>query len=293
MKKRVAYFIIDGKQFGGKNGLPLNITFDISYMGNSLVPLDAKFTIDNLKADDVAYISTNTALFQNRRRKIEFYCGYEGNVRRLFDGEILEAVPHGQPDTSLEIKAWTSIYSMGKKIKITGKNVKLLELLRDAVKENGYELDCPASLQNSSQLQKVISDFSFTGSAMEYLFYVIRAITGSVIVKDQIMFIIQNQMVSVAWATKKNKTPNTNMLNTNVQINASTGMIGIPEPTQCGVNIRTILDVSLNVGQTIDFLSSKIPIYNGEYNIYGLNYHGCTRSNDYYNDLICLRVMES
>ena len=301
MKKRVAYFIIDGKQFGDEKNSPLNISFNVSYMGNSLVPLDANFTIDNLSQDNIAYISTNTSLFLTRRRKIQFFCGYEGNVQLLFDGEIEQAQPHGQPDTSLEIRAWTSIYSMGKKIKVKFNNIKAIDLLKSAIKECGYSLSCPAEIQTAPQLQKIIEYFSMTGSAQEFLWRVIRNITGNYVVKDQVLFTIAKGVVSVAWADKINSKKKFQKIYSingevigkyldtgNLQINESTGMIGIPEPTQAGINLRTKLDVSLGVGQTIDFFSLMMPIYNGSYNIYGITHHGSTRGKDFYTDLICL-----
>ena len=293
MKRRVAYFIIDGKKFGDDKNSPLNISFDVSYMGNSLVPLDARFTIDNLSQNDIAYITTNTSLFLDRRRKIQFWCGYEGNVRMLFDGEIEQAQPHGKPDTSLDIRAWTSIYAMGKKIEVKSSNIKALELLRNAVLQCGYHLSCPADIQQAPQLQKMIDYFSMTGSAQEYLWRVIKDITGNYVVEDQVLFTIAKGVVTVSWANKKNSKKNIPGIDLieNIQINESTGMIGIPEPTQSGVNIRSKLDVSFDVGQTIDLISSMMPVYDGEYNIYGINHHGSTRSQDFYTDLICLRVM--
>lgn len=294
MKQRVAYIIIDGKQFGNEDNC-LNISFDVTYMGNSLVPLDAKFTIYNLNEDDIRYITTNTMYFQDRHRSIEFYCGYKNDVHLMFKGEIQRAQPSGKPDIGLEIVAWTSIYSMGKKVKVSANNIKALDLLRNAVSACGMKLNCPVNLQNSPQLQRIISYFTTAGeaSAREYLAKAIRDITGNFVVEGQIFISVANDVVSVSWADKTNKKSASAIVDgiaEYIQINSTTGMVGIPEPTASGVNIRVLLDTTLAVGDTITLMSSVLSLYNGNYNIYAINHHGSTREPEFYTDLVCLRT---
>ena len=299
MKQRVAYIIIDGKQFGDEDNC-LNITFDVTYMGNSLVPLEAHFIIDNLKEDDIRYITTNTMLFQDRHRSIEFYCGYKGDVHLMFKGQIQKAQPSGKPDIKLDIVAWTSIYSMGKKVKVTANNIKALDLLRNAVIANGMKLDCPANIQKAPQLQRIISYFTTAGvaSAREYLSMAIRDVVGTFVVEDQIFISIANDVVSVSYADKPNRKSGSIITDEETgrswieytQINSSTGMIGLPEPTASGVNLRVLLDTTLSVGDTITLLSEVLDLYNGDYNIYAINHHGSTRERDFYTDLVCLRT---
>lgn len=282
MKQRVAYLIIDDKQFGDENK-SLDITFDVSYMGNTLVPLDAHFTIDNLKSEDVYAITCNTALFQSRARKIEFWCGYKGNVKKLFDGQISQAVPTGQPDTSVMITAWSSIYTMGENIRVEKKKNKYIDLLEDATKECGMGLDIPIDIRKSSRMQEVVEDFSYTGSQYNYLATVIRDITGLNFVNGGITITIQNQVVCVRWTTDENTR------NSIVEVNSGTGMVGIPEPTSTGVEIKMLLDVSLQAGMMINLTSEIMPLYNGKYNVYGITYRGNVRDTDFYTDLQCIR----
>ena len=58
MKKRVAYFNIDGILIGGET-TDFDISFDVPYAGNSIVPMDSTFSIDNLSQDTINYLSTN------------------------------------------------------------------------------------------------------------------------------------------------------------------------------------------------------------------------------------------
>lgn len=283
MRKRVGYLVVEGKQFGDID-TPLDITFDVTYMGNALVPLDSHFSIDNLSKEDIYDITTNTQLFLDRKRHIEFWCGYEDNYQKIFDGEISSANPSGQPDTSVNITAWASTYIMGTNIKVAYPQISYLDLLRDAVAKCGFLLNLPAFLRSSPQLQQTVENFSYTGSSYDYLRRIMSDITGFNLIKQQILFFIQNGIVSVSRADVVN-----NGLPV-IDINSNTGMIGIPQPHSVGIDIRTLLDVSLTAGQTINFTSDLLPIYNGLYNIFTVTHHGSIRGNDFYTDLYCLKV---
>lgn len=283
MKQRVAYLIIDGKQFGDENN-PFEISFDVSYQGNALQPIASKFSIDNLSKDDMRQIVNNTALFSDAiRRKIEFYCGYKGNVKKIFDGQIESAHPAGQPDTSVEISAWTSIEIMGDNIQREYKNTKYLKILEDAIKLCGYGSNIDIDVRNSGILQKIASEYSVSSSSYEFLRRVICDITGFATTKNQVIFTIANNIMYVYFANSKSKT-------TPIEINANTGMVGIPQPNSVGVDVRVLLDVSLLPGQTINLTSELAPLYNGLYNIQNISHHGSVRDNDFYTDLQCQRV---
>lgn len=283
MKKRIAYFNIDGVLIGG-NTSDFDISFDIPYMGNTLVPLASRFTIDNLSQETMNYIATNTTLFLDRTRHIQFWCGYEDNVKKLFDGEISKAQPSGQPDTSLSIEAWTSTKTMGTNDSVEYQNVKYIDLIKDAARRCGLGCNISPDLYNSSALQTVIPFFTYTGSEYDYLRRVMSDITGFNVVKGQVLFCITNGMLNVSEAD------NVNAQFPIKEINMNTGLVGIPQPNAAGVDLRVILDVSLGAGQTIKLESKLMPIYNGLYNIYGLTHHGSLRGKDFYTDLICQRV---
>lgn len=283
MKKRVVYLKIDDRTYGSKDGSsPFNISFNVSYFGNTLVPVAGRFVIDNLDKDHIEYITTNTSLFQERRRKIEFYCGYSDNVQKIFDGVIEKAQPSGQPDTSVTIDAWTSLYSMGEEAKIEASNTTLAQLLDNAISKCGLSLNMPAKIRQSQVLQQTIKNFSFTGSAYAYLCRVIQDITGCDVVSNQIVFTVENGMVSASYIDEK-KAPV-------IEVNANRGLVGIPEPNAAGIDLRVLLDVSLHGGQTINLKSQIVPLYNGLYNIYSVTHFGSSRGKEFYTDLSCTRV---
>lgn len=282
MKKRIGYFNIDNVMIGEHTNF--DISFDITYQGNSLVALPARFSIDNLKQDTINYIATNTQLFEERRRHIQFFCGYEDNVRKIFDGEISRAIPSGQPDRTLSIEAWTSTEVMGTNVGIQAENISCIDLIKQAANACGYSWEFSSAALNSPKLQRTLPEFSHTGSEYDFLRRVISDITGFNVVKDQVLFCIDGKKMFISLADE------TNTLLPVREISAGTGLIGIPEPSVAGVNLRLLLDVTLCAGQTIKLNSKVLPLYNGLYNIWAITHHGSLRGTDFYTDLICQRV---
>jgi len=95
-------------------------------------------------------------------------------------------------------------------------------------------------------------------------------------------------------------------------ISAATGMVGVPEQTQGGILIRTLLNPSIKIGQLIKLdNASAINLYryssnieaqaqnallsrsiktnaDGLYYVMVVNYTGDTRGTEWYSDLVCL-----
>lgn len=282
MKKRVAYLIVDGKQFGDENH-SLEIQFNITYSGNALIPLDAVFVVDNLKKDDVYYITDNASLFASRNKDIQFWAGYKGQVRKLYDGKIRVATPSGQPDTSLTITAMQSYSYIPESISVEYYNISFLDLLRDWERVSLMPVLIPENIKTSpTLLQKV--DFFYTGSVSGYLNEIINWITGFNTVKEQIIF---SQDVSGIIVSNQD---NVNLIAPIIPINSATGMVGIPKPNAAGIDITVLMDTALRAGMTIELTSTMLPKYNGLYNIQSVTYHGSVRGNDFYTDLHCTQV---
>jgi hypothetical protein len=98
-------------------------------------------------------------------------------------------------------------------------------------------------------------------------------------------------------------------------ISPSTGLIGVPEQTEAGINVRVLLNPSIKIGQIIKLDSSNVnqlrygldgvnketTIHNlytlqkvvnlsrdGHYYVLSINHSGDTRGNEWYSDLTCL-----
>ena len=68
-------------------------------------------------------------------------------------------------------------------------------------------------------------------------------------------------------------------------INASTGMIGIPEATERGVKVRILFDLETDLGGQIDLTSELNPALNGSYTIYKIDFDLATRDTAWYLDI--------
>lgn len=285
MKKRVAYLEIDGKRFGN-NERGLNVTFDVHYTGTGLVPNNATFNISNLNRSDLAYIVTNTARFTERRRQIKCFAGYADNVKQIFGGQILQSTPIDIPDTVVSISAYSNIIDMGDIIMNKSfDNLKFYDLIADAAQACGYKIHISEGVRQSQILQTSSgANWSCTGSAMEYLRRVEEDLAINVNQsKDALAFIVANDVLYVGWQNEPYPADIP-------VISAESGMIGIPTPTEAGINLQILMDVSLQPLQTIYVKSKHLSLYNGKYNIINIRHHGALRGRDWYSDLECVKV---
>ena len=101
-----------------------------------------------------------------------------------------------------------------------------------------------------------------------------------------------------------------------VVINSTTGQIGVPEATEQGVNVRTLLNPLIKIGNTIKLNNNEItaaqannfsagfPNYkstaffanldpSGLYTVMVVEHSGATRKNPWYSDLVCLAIDQS
>lgn len=132
---------------------------------------------------------------------------------------------------------------------------------------------------------------------------------------DELRIMARNSLTN--WSIQNGKlqlVPETAYLPGDVpEINASTGMIGIPEQTQNGIKVRTLLNPALKIGQVIRLNNASIQTYrrpislgatvqndtfdirnpinpDGLYYVMVADYYGDSRGDSWYSDLTCLSV---
>lgn len=133
--------------------------------------------------------------------------------------------------------------------------------------------------------------------------------------KDELRILARNSLTN--WSIQNGKLqmiPETAYLPGDVpEISAATGMIGIPEQTQNGIKVRTLLNPALRIGQAIWLNNASIQRYrypislnkdkennffdvsnpinpDGIYYVMVADYYGDTRGDSWYSDLICLSI---
>lgn len=282
MKKRVAYLEIDGKKFGSEDA-GLDMSFNVSYNGSNLIPTDSVFTLTNVNSNDLKQIVTNTSVFLERKRTIKCYAGYSDNVKCIFAGSILQASPVNMPDTTISISATSHWEMMGKWVKVSYSNPKFIDLLNKAVEACELKKNIPADIENGILQQRAGREWSFNGSAYEFLSRVENDLAIGNNTPDTLSFPIANGTLYVYWASKPYPAGIP-------IINANSGLIGIPTPTRVGVNLKVLLDVSLSPLQTIRLETKRLDLYNGLYNIINVHHSGSLRGTDWYTELECSRV---
>lgn len=293
MKERIAYLEIDGRRFGdnspNKDFVGLNVGFDVNFTGSALVSNASGFQLYNLNDNDIKYITTNTTRWLDRQRTIKCFAGYSGNVKQIFGGQILDAYPTGMPETSVKISCFGNIANMGKHIERTYTNPLFITLLNDAATDCGLVLNVSREVDNSAVMNSIfMPEFSFTGSANEFLQRIESEIISRNVIREDIMsFTVANDVLYVYYVARPNNYADTPEIDIPL-ISAETGMVGIPSLTRVGVNIQMMMDVSVHPGQTIKLESKRLPnIYNTYYNIINIRHHGTLYGKDWYSDLEC------
>lgn len=229
---------------------------------------DADVSIANLTQSDIEYLTTFTGPYVKPKvqKKINIYAGYENTGwGRIFSGDIERALPDGQPDVWLNIKAKSLYYSNRIPLSYGVANTTNKELAKSIANNLGLAFEWQATSQ------KTIDVFNFTGSKAG----LIKEFND---LEDVTMF-EDNGVIKVV--DKISKPPQNGVK----LISKDTGMIGIPEPDQYGIKVKCLLDASLKVGGWIKTQSVRLPGTNGIYQIYTLDFDFSSREQQFYCDI--------
>lgn len=74
-------------------------------------------------------------------------------------------------------------------------------------------------------------------------------------------------------------------------INATTGMVGIPEVNEWGVRVKMMIDNSVKLGSPVRIESEFNPGANGDYYIFKQDFHVANRENPFYYVLDCRNTL--
>lgn len=282
----------------GDKGLDLsNLKFDFSVMSADYQsPNHARIRVFNLAPDTMKKI-------QGEYQQVVLQAGYEGaSFGIIFQGTIkqfrlgrLSAI-----DTFLEILAGDSDigYNFGVVNKTFAKGSTLNDMMKEASLQMGAKLVEFPNVSNPS---------------------LIRGRVGFGMARDMARQV--SDTVGSTWSIQQGEVqviPLTKYLPGDiVEINSLTGMIGIPELTDEGVRVRTLLNPRLRIGARVRLNNKDItqldiksivpfnvrvgklfqaPLANaadGLYRVYTLDHSGDTRGNEWYSDMVCLAIAPS
>lgn len=290
MRKRVAYITFpdsdENKQASmfEKKLKGLNIRFRVTTYVQSGMASDARIEVYNLNRKDLGFLSTIARTYLQKNYLFRLYAGYEGEEKLLFSGRALQAVPDSYPDVILNINGMSSIEWWGENIDTTKEKVTVMDLIDYVAKQIGYQVNIDEKLRkNNELLNKVQDNFSFTGSPMDLL-QQCQQMMGGVSSDPQTVFMsISNEQINI-WSPS---VPNGNK---KLLISKETGMIGLPQPTETGCQVKILMNTGVVAGDIVELKSDRIDLLNGDYYVIGITHEGETRGTSWYTTLTCALV---
>lgn len=292
MKKRRAYIVFP-EQHGssavllrGKNKFlaGLNVKFNVTYFSQIAIPAVMHIDIFNLNRTDLDFLSTSVANWLEKRSLMQLYAGYDDDVRLLWSGQIMDAIPSGAPDVVLRVSGISDTQWLVDNVSIAKDQIKVKDLIDYCADTMGYTLNWAKGLRESNEwLNKTLDTFSYTGSPMNLLAR-INEMCGGNVIGDRHLQISANNDELYVWSM--NQKPDKSIL----LINKNTGMLGFPTPTAWGAKVTTLFNPSIKCGDVVRIESDRVKICNGDYFVIAATHEGEIRGNNFTTTLTCTRV---
>jgi hypothetical protein len=222
--------------------------------------------IANLKKSHRDFLSTEGTPFKrlaaSPRQFVILEAGRESTgVSKVFEGDIVLVTLAQPPDIWTTIKCLTTQFQKGNIISTSEPAVSKLSIIcQKAANDMGLSLNFLAD-------DKDIANYGYTGSASKQINKIAQLADVDVYVDDNIL-VVKNKNSPLSQGSRV--------------ISEETGMVGIPEFTDFGVNVRFLFDTKVNVGDVIRVVSKLVPAADGEYIIYKLNFDLANRAQNFY-----------
>lgn len=231
---------------------------------------EANVSIANLAQSDIEYLTTFMSPYVKPQTKklIRIFAGYSlTGWGKIFEGDIIEALPSDLPDTWLNIKAKSLYYARRAPISYGIANSDMQKCGQSIAQELNLSFDWQASTN------KNLGIFNFNGSKAELIKEYNRL--GDVVMYED------NGVLRVIDKNSKRSNQKPVKL-----ISIDSGMVGIPEPDKLGVRVKCLLDASVGCGDWVQVKSLKLPTINGYYQVYELVFDFATREQQFYCNIL-------
>jgi hypothetical protein len=225
---------------------------------------DCSISIANLspKIRNLLLTQLTNFNYNQQRKTMALYAGrVSTGLFLLYSGDITQCVPSQPPDITLHVSCKTAqFYKFNILAQANAITAPMSQISAQVASAMGLKIQFEATDKN-------IQNYSYTGSAEKQ----VRALSdlgaidcyvdgGILVVKDK-----GKPLQNVRYA-----------------VNSNNGMIGIPEPTDWGVRVRSLLVPNARVGGAIDLVSEKNPLLNGAYTTYKLGFQVASREVPFY-----------
>jgi hypothetical protein len=224
-------------------------------------------SITNLSRDVRNFILTETSPF-NKNRTPKTLIVEAGRVStgtaRLFVGNITRSSPSQPPDIRLDLEAQTGSFKKGEIVARSGRPKENLSQIAQRV-----ATDLGAKLVFEAP-DKLIANYSFSGATLRQVNALAEAGNVDAYLDDTTLVV------------KERNKPLANRVKI---VNASTGMVGVPEATERGVKVRVLFDLQTELGGEMQLTSELNPALNGNYTIYKIDFDLASRDTPWYLDI--------
>lgn len=235
---------------------------------------DCEVTIANLDKATQDFILTETSPYNlNRTPKlITIDAGRVSyGISRIFAGSVFTSRPTQPPDISVILRCIENGFNGGNIVRRNYNDTPLSQIAGQIAKDNNLTLIFEAN-------DRLIGNYTFNGPVNGQLDVLEKQ--GLIdVFQDGLKMVVKNQAVPLQGGARI--------------INASNGMIGIPELNERGCIVKFLLDNRTTLGAGIVVESDVYPAANGLYTIYKLDFEIASRDTAFYYTASGQRLLNS
>ena len=247
---------------------------------SNAIQADAVITIANLDTDVRNYILTEGTPFlrdrQQAGRNIIVEAGRSStDMQLLYIGNIFRATVSDPPEQVISIRAIQHQAAKGRIVSVNYPGQVPLDTIVREVANSIQDLDDEPLMMDNQATDRMIADYSFTGSALEQI-KKIQSFGGlDTWIDNNVLYVVDRDRV---------------LQGLTFVLTARNGMIGIPQPTEQGVRVTMMYDSRIQLGSELDLTSDRYPSLTGIYRIYKVAYNLTNRDTPFYLTLDCNRL---
>lgn len=236
-------------------------------------PLQNECAIDisGLNDETRDFILTETSPYNKHKTppRVIVECGrVSTGLHVVFVGDITEATISSPPDVDLSIKAKTNNGNNAKVVTTDGiERISLRELSNIVAQNNGLLISYHAT-------DKQVANYAYAGSASAQIQDLQRVGGVRAFVDDGVLF-VKDERESIKDRVRV--------------LNMNSGLVGIPKPTDKGLEVTYLIDGESQLGGTLRLDSKMNKSLNGDYVINQLKFDIATHSDEFYYTALCER----
>jgi len=233
---------------------------------------EAEIILTNLDRETQDYILTETSPYNLNRtpKTVTLSAGRQSyGTAVVYVGNIVTSRVTQPPDVGIVLKCLTGNFIKGNILARSQPGQSTLsQISRQIAQDTNTLLNFQATDRN-------VSNYNFAGAAAKQV-DLLGSLGGiNAFIDDNTLFVL-NSGTALKGKLKI--------------VNATTGMIGIPEFTEWGIKVKFLLDNQTTIGGGLQLTSQQYPAANGTYVIYKLGFDIATRDVPFYYIAECRRV---